>query len=393
MTKRTFIVLLVCLAFVLTTWAEKPPKDELRKLRQLSKDPNSIVVMTRNIYVGGNVDRILEETNPFLVPIRVYETYLEVFSTNFEVRAQALADEIKRARPHLIGLQEVSLLRIGSMDGIPRNANTELFDFEQILLSTLTGMGLNYYVAAKVENADVELPMLDDLSSPTIAADVRLTDYDMILARGDVTTWGEVEENYPAPYFLVVPTGTTYGDIEVKRGYVAVNAQVGHKTYTFVNTHLEPFSILIQLAQAGVLTSYLAGIQPPVILVGDLNTPAPLGDTYMYLVSQGYVDAWARNNARPRIPGYTAGHDSDLRNTAVDLDKRIDLIMVRSDVGTMGMHNIGPVFAYVVGDEMEDRFYFEYTDYMGNELYPWLWPSDHAGVAALLRIPILGMYK
>jgi len=386
MKKRIFIVLVVCLAFVLTTWADKPPKDELWKLRQLCKDPNSIVVMTRNIYVGGNVDRILEEKNPIMVPIRVYETYLEVFSTDFPTRAQALADEIKRAQPHLIGLQEVSLLRMGLLNGIPHDAEYGLFDFEQILLSTLAGMDLDYYVAAKIENADVELPMLDDLISPTIAADVRLTDYDMILARGDVPTWNKVEENYPAPYYLVVPTGTSYGDIEVKRGYVAVNAQVGHKTYTFVNTHLEPFSILIQLAQAGLLLDYLAGIQPPVIMVGDLNTPAPFGDTYVYLLNQGYVDAWTRNNVRPRIPGYTSNHDSDLRNEVVDLDERIDLIMVRSDVGTIGMHNIGPVFAYVVGDEPDDMIEnpVDGTD---------IWPSDHAGVAALLRIPVLGMYK
>jgi len=386
MKKRIFIVLVACLAFVLTTWADKPLQDELWKLRQLSKDPNSLVVMTRNIYVGGNVDRILLEQDPNKVPEQVFKTYQEVLSTDFPTRAQALADEIERAQPHLIGLQEVSLLRIGDLDGIPRNAETELFDFEQILLSTLAGMGLDYYVAAKVKNADVELPMIDDITNPSVAADVRLTDYDMILARGDVPTWNKVEENYPYPYYLIVPTYTSYGDVEVKRGYVAVNAQVGHKTYTFVNTHLEPFSVLIQLGQAGVLTNYLAGIQPPVILVGDLNTAAPFGDTYVYLLSEGYVDAWTRNNVRPRIPGYTAGHDSDLRNEVVDLDERIDLIMVRSDVGTMGMHNIGPVFAYVVGDEVADM--------IENPLDgTYMWPSDHAGVAALLHIPILGMYK
>ena len=59
--------------------------------------------------------------------------------------------------------------------------------------------------------------------------------------------------------------------------------------------------------------------------------------------------------------------------------------MVRSNVGTNGIHNIGPVFAYVVGDELNDRFYFAYDG-----LNPWLWPSDHAGVVALLRIPVLG---
>ncbi|MDH4220685.1 MAG: hypothetical protein OEW23_18150, partial [Candidatus Aminicenantes bacterium] len=89
MKKRIFIGVVVCLALFLTTWADKPPKDELWKLRQLSKDPNSIVVMTRNIYVGGNVDRVIEETDPNLIPVRVAETFAEVMSTDFNYRVEA----------------------------------------------------------------------------------------------------------------------------------------------------------------------------------------------------------------------------------------------------------------------------------------------------------------
>ncbi|MDH5385567.1 MAG: hypothetical protein OEY18_12740 [Candidatus Aminicenantes bacterium] len=382
MKKRIFIGVVVCLALFLTTWADKPPKDELWKLRQLSKDPNSIVVMTRNIYVGGNVDRVIEETDPNLIPVRVAETFAEVMSTDFNYRVEALVDEIEKAQPHLIGLQEISLIRYQSPSNFPAlpDATLVLWDYLDILMTALGNRGLDYYVAGIVENADVEVPMIVDFTPPFAFDDVRLTDYDVVLARGDVITDNVMEKNYAALYFdppIIIP-----------RGYVAVDATVGHKTYRFVNTHLEPFGVGIQQAQAAELLVDLQYETLPIILVGDLNTEAPTGDTYQMLLNNNYVDAWTRNNVRPKIPGYTSNHDADLRNEVVDLDERIDLIMVKSHVGMNGIHNIGPVFAYVVGDELGDRFWYEYDG-----LYPWLWPSDHAGVAALLHIPVLGKYK
>jgi len=381
MKKQIFIVVVVCLAFFLATWADKPPKDELWKLRQLSKDPNSVVVMTRNVYVGGNVDRVIEETDPDLVPVQVAITFAEVMSTDFEYRAEALVDEIEKAQPHLIGLQEISLIRYQSpsdfVDGvyIP-NATLVFWDYLDILMNTLANRGLDYYVAGIVQNADVEVPMIVSIS-PLAFDDVRLTDYDVVLARGDVITGNVVEKNYAALIYdppIIIP-----------RGYVAVDATVGHKTYRFVNTHLEPFDPDIQEAQAVELLFDLNNETLPIILVGDLNTEAPTGDTYQMLLYNNYVDAWARNDVRPRIPGYTSNHDVDLRNDIVDLDERIDLIMVKSHVGMNGIHNIGPVFAYVVGDELKDQFEFPDGSLM--------WPSDHAGVAALLHIPVLGKHK
>ncbi len=379
MKKRTFIVVVVCLALFLTTWANKPPQDELWKLRQLSKDPNSVVVMTRNIYVGGNVDRVIEETDPNLVPIRVAETFAEVMSTDFEYRVEALVDEIENAQPHLIGLQEISLIRYQTpsdffTNPFPPNATFPLWDYLDILMTALANRGLDYYVVGIIQNADVEVPMIVDFTPPFAFDDVRLTDYDVVLARGDVITDNVVEKNYAALYFdppIIIP-----------RGYVAVDATVGHKTYRFVNTHLEPFGVGIQQAQAAELLADLQYETLPIILVGDLNTEAPAGDTYQMLLNNNYVDAWTRNNVRPRIPGYTSNHDSNLRNVVIDLDERIDLIMVKSHVGMNGIHNIGPVFAYVVGDELGDRFLFPDGSLM--------WPSDHAGVVALLHIPVLG---
>ncbi|MEJ2104624.1 MAG: hypothetical protein P8X47_08615, partial [Ignavibacteriaceae bacterium] len=72
----------------------------------------------------------------------------------------------------------------------------------------------------------------------------------------------------------------------------------------------------------------------------------------------------------------TASHDPDLRNTTVKLDHRIDFIMVRSNVWLFNRQVIGPVLAFVVGDELRDM------------TPSGLWPSDHAGVIARLQIPL-----
>jgi hypothetical protein len=103
------------------------------------------------------------------------------------------------------------------------------------------------------------------------------------------------------------------------------------------------------------------------------------------LLFNGYVDAWTRNLVRPRIPGYTSGHDSNLRNVTVDLDERIDLIMIRTRWSANGLPIIGPVFSYVIGDELGDRLLFPDGTL--------IWPSDHAGVVALLHIPILERFR
>jgi hypothetical protein len=104
------------------------------------------------------------------------------------------------------------------------------------------------------------------------------------------------------------------------------------------------------------------------------------------LLFNGFMDAWTENQVRPKIPGYTSGFDSDLRNATVVLDERIDLIMVKNHWIANGLPNIGPVFAYVVGDELGDRVFFPPDESL-------IWPSDHAGVVALLHMPIPGNDK
>jgi endonuclease/exonuclease/phosphatase family metal-dependent hydrolase len=328
--------------------------------------------MTRNIYVGTDVDVVLAAQNPEQVPVLVAQAFQTLLATNFHERAKALADEIKRNRPHLVGLQEVSLIRTQSpgdaVVGGTTPAETVLFDYLAILMDALKNRGLHYKVAGIIANADVEVPMLVN-TNPLAFDDVRLNDYDVVLARHDVKIPNVTQANYQTR--LVIPS---LGTVQIPRGFVAVNAKIDHKTIRFVNTHLEPASIPellpIQLGQAEELAAALQNETLPVVLVGDLNTPAPTGPTYQFLLGKGFVDLWTLKSNRDEGEGYTNPHDADLRNTTVHLNQRIDLILAKTNDARLKKG----IVVRVVGDELRDR------------TPSGLWPSDHAGVVARFHL-------
>jgi Endonuclease/Exonuclease/phosphatase family len=338
----------------------------------------AITVMTRNVYVGADVDYVLSAQDPSEIPVRVAEAFQMLQATNFPERAEALANEVFWTRPHLIGLQEISMIRIQSpgdaIVGGTVPATDVVYDYLDIFLAALSAKGLHYSVAGIIQNADVEVPMLVN-TNPLEFDDVRLTDYDVVLVRNGVQVSNVLEANYQAR--LIVPIGNT--QIEIPRGYVALDATIGSKTYRFVNTHLEPAPIPelipLQLAQAQELAATLENETKPLIVVGDFNSEATSGDTYQFMVSQDYVDSWTQNLIPFNPDGYTAPHDYNLLNPTVNFDKRIDLIFVKSDVWNQGQQDIGPVYGIVVGDEYWNR------------TTSGLWPSDHGGVVARLRIP------
>jgi hypothetical protein len=320
--------------------------------------PKKVVAMTRNIYVGGNVDRVIAAAPEDLVSA-LMETLDELQSTNFPERAVALAKEIKQRRPHLVGLQEISIIDIH----LPDLGLDFSFDYEDIFMDTLRSMGLKYYIAGKVQNTDAIVP-LDENNY------VHLIDFDVVLARKDVKTNHVEVDNYIARF-----TVPTIG-VEVIRGYVAVDATIGRKKYRFVNTHLEPFVPEVKMGQAMQLMAILADETLPVILVGDFNAEASDDPVYTTIVNSGYVDVWTRNLVKRNKNGYTFGFEPTLDDPYDTLEKRIDFIFVRTNIWTNDIQVIGPVIAFVVGNRPRDM------------TPSGLWPSDHAGVIARLKIPV-----
>ena len=340
-----------------------------------------VKVMTRNIYIGADVDIILGAQDPTEVPALAAQAFAQMMSTNFPERALALAKEIKAHKPHLIGLQEVYTIRFqeesDAVMGGTNPATKVLFNYLKILRSALAAEGLEYEVAAKVKNIDLEVPMYNPDAASQFS-DVRVTDFDVILVRDDVEVLAKYKGHYQAQ--LIVPSA----GITVPRGWVAIDAKVRNRTFHFVNTHLEvvtvPELLPLQMAQAQELLMILSMQSNQIIMVGDFNAQANYHETYNLIRNNGYVDAWRRYEGRSELThnkkGFTYGHDYSLRNETVDMYERIDHIWVRSNVYNDGKQDIGATVMDVTGDELADR------------TPSGLWPSDHAGVVAYLWIPI-----
>ncbi|MGH2668243.1 MAG: endonuclease/exonuclease/phosphatase family protein, partial [bacterium] len=336
-----------------------------------------VTVMTRNLYVGANLDLVLTAPSPADIPIRVAEAFAAVQATTFPERAEALADEIAAADPHLVGLQEVSLIRTqfpgDFLVGNPTPAEDVAFDFLALLMGALEARGLDYRAVATSRGIDIELPMFTGFTTPL--ADARLTDHEVILARSDVAVSDVQERNFTVN--LAVPVGGG-PPIPILRGWAAVTATVAGRTYRVVSTHLEPASIppieAIQVAQGNELLGVLSGETRPVILLGDFNSAADGSTTATYgnIVAGGFVDAWNRTHRRD--PGFTCCQAADLRNGTSLLDERIDVIFVRDDFEPVDARIVGAVQSDVVGEDPGDR------------TPSGLWPSDHAGVAATFQL-------
>ncbi len=323
-----------------------------------------LTVMTYNVYLGGDTGPILSSP-PAEIPLRVAAAYRQTMASEYHERAASIAGSIAAHRPHLVALQEVSIIRRQTPGDIMAgqaapNAADVVLEFLPMLTAALDTKSAEYHVAARVENTDVEMPMLTDDGS---IDDVRLTTFDVILSRGDVPVSRVVAANYET--VLTSPLGFSIG-----RGYAALDAEVSGSTYRFVSTHLEAFSSEVRKAQAAELIAVLEGETLPLIVAGDFNSDAgaPQGDpsrtVHDLLISHGYEDAWRGDPGT----GATCCQAPDLRNAESGLTWRIDHVLIR---------NIDPSAVSetaTVGERPSDR------------VPSGLWPSDHAGVVVSLAL-------
>ena len=315
-----------------------------------------LVVMTRNIYVGADVDAVIAalatpDPSDDLPTIGAALATLE--RTDFPVRAAAIAAEIARARPHVVALQEVSRVAVDLAPlGLPVRYDA---DFLPVLLQELTVRGLDYVAAGSVENI-VAQPL----------PGVELRDYDVVLVDADRVAVDRAHGRAFAHNIGVVAPG-----VEIKRGYVLVEARIGGDAVTFVGTHLEsgPGAQLAALrgVQAQELVLALAQASRAVLL-GDLND---LSGSPMHQVLSGaaLIDAWAA--MRPGAAGLTCCHAYDLGG-AQQFSERIDYVLARG----FGLEAPGSGGrAAIIGERPSDR--------VSGATGP-IWPSDHAGLAVSL---------
>jgi len=318
-----------------------------------------LAVLTQNLYVGADLDAViaaLQTSDPTDDIAALLTAIATVQRTDFPDRAAAIADEIAKAQPHAIGLQEVSRIDIS----LPSPFDVEIHqNFLDILLGELAERGLNYAVAAQVQNI-VAAPI----------PGVSLVDFDVLLVDPDrVAVHGTSSQNFSTNLPVVIP-GVTF-----LRGWVSATVTINGRDLVLASTHLESGSQagidLIRAAQAGEL---VGSLDPdlPAVLMGDLND-GPGSPMYQVVTGAGFVDVW--RELRPGVVGFTCCHSADLSNKLPVFDQRIDYIMAR------GLERSGPGLQGKIdrlGEVPADRLEGPASS---------IWPSDHAGLAAELRLP------
>lgn len=333
-----------------------------------SPDPLAVSVMTRNAYVGADVDAVIaalgtaDETDDF----PAFQYAIQTLTlTDFRARAQALATEIARTRPHVVGFAEISFIDINLTPlGFPIDFT---LDFLSILQAALADRGLAYAVGAQVLNINVSVA----------GGLVRLVDFDVVLYDAERVAWQTLvaknfENNIP-PDFL--PPG-----LVLKRGWIWGRAKIGANTVDIVSTHPEsggdgdathPLSQL-RAGQAFEIMAALEGVSP-VIVMGDLNDQ-PGSPLYDVLTGSAFTDVWQA--LRPGETGNTCCHAYDLSNATASFTKRIDYIFAR------GFGHPGGGFrkswVAMTGADPAER--------VDGPAYP-IWASDHAGLVAEFFLP------
>ncbi|MCG8400110.1 MAG: endonuclease/exonuclease/phosphatase family protein [Firmicutes bacterium] len=306
-------------------------------------------VMTWNIYFGADLTPLIN-TTPEQVPVVVTEILNQVEQTDFPARAKSIAAQIYKTKPDFIGLQEVALWAVQS------GVTISVINFLLILLKDLKKQGLEYCVVAVNKNFRNKLPS----STGDI---VGLLDRGVILARKKCPFMFSNIQKKNFKTNLVVQVGGK--PFTVLRGWSSVDLCLCGNKFRLLNTHLEGDSTEVQVAQAGELLMGPAATDLPLIFIGDFNSRADGSGTPTYdiLIDAGFTDAWA---VAGEGAGFTAFQARDLLNPVSTLSERIDLILFRDAFGVLNI--------CTVGDKQEDR------------TPSGLWPSDHAGVVAVMSM-------
>ena len=314
-----------------------------------------IRITTMNMNEGTDFQELVAAQTPQQFVAAVTTTFQNIEATNPTERAAAMARQIAKDRPDLVGLQEASIVRTGSAPP----ATIVQSDLLQSLMLNLKELGEHYSVIAVVPGLDAEAPS-------TLGFDVRLTTQDAIIARTNPNGPALQFSNVQVQHFstnLTVPTPTV--PIELLRGWASVDVTYGGQSFRFVTTHLDIVPA-IQLAQAQELATKALNSNLPIILAGDFNAVAsdPTDPTYQAIIARGFDDAWSI--AHPGSPGFTCCQAPNLLNPVSALTQRIDLVLFHGEFDVQ--------LIKLTGDHPRDR------------TSEGLWPSDHAGVHARLTL-------
>jgi endonuclease/exonuclease/phosphatase family metal-dependent hydrolase len=326
-----------------------------------SAKKQDLKVMTRNVYLGADIIPLAAAPDEASFEQAAAQRFNVVLNNSFPTRAKSLAAEIKKAKPDLVGVQEATTWRRGPdgvKDGPATPATQVVYDSAGELLKALKTAGAPYTLA-------VERPWFD-FEAPTAAGyDVRITQNDAILIRKGSKV--KITKRFKGGFAHHFDPPTVRGPAPELRGWVGVDGKLAKRRFRFVSTHLEAYSPGIadqQMQELLKKSGPLGSKKRQSILVGDFNS-APGGNANDRGTSRdanayySAIDAGFRN---PLPKRKTCCFAEDLHQTTSKLETWIDHVLVRP--------KIKAVKSGIVG-----------TRQVGG-----LYPSDHAGIFATLRL-------
>jgi endonuclease/exonuclease/phosphatase family metal-dependent hydrolase len=328
-----------------------------------SAKAQDLKVMTRNVYLGADLIPLAAAPDQAAFEQAAAQRFQTVQANVFPTRAKALAAEIRKAKPDIIGVQEATIWRRGAdgvKDGSQTPATQVIYDSSQELQKALKAAGSPYKEVVGRDWFDFEAPT-------ALGYDVRVTQRDVILVRKGSKL--KVRKTFRGQFTNHFDPPTPVGVARQLRGWVGVDGTLAKKKLRFVSTHLEAYSPEIanqQMQQLLKASGPLGSKQRQSILVGDYNS-APganandRGTTRKDNAYDSAIKAGFRNNLPRRK---TCCFAEDLHSTADQLETWIDHVLVRSSP------KIKVLKSSITG-----------TKQVGG-----LYPSDHAGITATLRL-------
>ena len=346
--------------------------------------PATVKVMTRNLYLGADLGPGMNATSLQGLADGAGQILNQVDQNKPSVRMAGVANEILAAKPDVVGLQEAALWRTEPCDKspLPPAATTVRYDYIKLILRHLKHQ---YRVAAVKPEFDFEVWADTDGNEQTSGANCpygseingRLTMRDAILVRRGVKVANAKTGTFKT-LRRVKPAGV---NIDITRGWAAIDATVARHEFHFVDAHLEAFDNSlsndtnqgtsvgngqIRAAQAKELVAAggPARSRLPVVLVGDMNsddrTKVKPGDELAYraLLDAHFVErSTSRNGCCLNANVLDGGSPKDFNH-------RVDHIM------TNAPRKVGLVRSMLTGTKKHRGF----------------WDSDHQGLFSVLRL-------
>jgi len=321
-----------------------------------SAKAQDLKVMTRNVYLGADLIPLAAAPDQAAFEQAAAQRFQTVQNNAFPTRAKALAAEIRKAKPDIIGVQEATIWRRGAdgvKDGSTTPATQVIYDSSKELRKALKG---TYREIVGRDWFDFEAPT-------ALGYDVRVTQRDVILVRKASKL--KVRKTFRGQFTNHFDPPTPVGVARQLRGWVGVDGTLAKRKFRFVSTHLEAYSPAIANQQMQqLLKSPLSSKTRQSILVGDYNSApgANANDRGTTRTDNAYdsaIKAGFRNNLPRRK---TCCFGEDLHSTADKLETWIDHVLVRPRIKVLRSGIVG-------------------TRQVGG-----LYPSDHAGITATLRL-------